>query len=61
MNTQAGIARFFEVLAEEDDAARAHLDVKLTSEQCAEVARILREPLSLFECSPDETSGAERG
>jgi hypothetical protein len=55
VNTQASIARFFEVLAEEDDEARAHLQINLTAEQCAEVARILREPISLFECNPKET------
>ena len=51
---QLRLARFFEVLAEEDDEAREHLQVRLTAEQCAEVARILREPISLFECSPGD-------
>lgn len=48
------VANWFRVVGALDDKAREHLSVKLTAENCEEVARILEAGIGMHSCSPRE-------
>lgn len=54
---RAGVSAWFREVAALEDRYREHLQVKLTAEQCLEVARIVDAGITMYACDVDETLG----
>ena|SRR5260221_3461241 len=52
---QASISAWFREVAALENRYREHLQVKLTAQQCLEVARIIDGGITMFSCDVDES------